>query len=269
MARTSLRAALVQEDLDLEVLVVDDGSAEQAPGGLSGLDDARVRLVRHAEPRGIAAARNTGVREADGEWIAFLDDDDLWSPQQAANADRRRAHDGRRLCLLGRGLGGPGELHLVYGHAPPRADGLARALLRWNVLWGGARTSSPRATSCIARGLRRGALPARRLGPVDSPRARLRSGRRRRRAQSRSSCIAGACSSSTVATCSLEFDYLRGSIAARRARSVEPDAARFARWAAAGHFVPGAGATAARTYLRGTRAPANVVRAAARYSDRP
>jgi glycosyltransferase involved in cell wall biosynthesis len=78
----ALRTALAQEGVELEVVVVDDGSADPAPEALPGLADGRVRLVRHPEPRGVAAARNTGIAEARGEWIAFLDDDDVWSPRK-------------------------------------------------------------------------------------------------------------------------------------------------------------------------------------------
>lgn len=82
LARTALASALAQERVDLEVIVVDDGCVEPAPDALPGLDDRRVRVVRHPEPRGVAAARNAGIAAAQGEWIALLDDDDIWAPQK-------------------------------------------------------------------------------------------------------------------------------------------------------------------------------------------
>jgi glycosyltransferase involved in cell wall biosynthesis len=74
----ALRSALAQGIDGLEVVVVDDGSdpAFAIPDDLAR--DPRVRLVRQARNAGAAAARNRGVREASGEWIAFLDSDDLW-----------------------------------------------------------------------------------------------------------------------------------------------------------------------------------------------
>jgi glycosyltransferase involved in cell wall biosynthesis len=74
----ALRSALAQEHVRVEVVVVDDGSVEPAPSSLQ--NDPRVRVVRHDTSRGVAAARNTGIREARAPWTAFLDDDDLWAP---------------------------------------------------------------------------------------------------------------------------------------------------------------------------------------------
>lgn len=61
-----------------EVLIVDDGSRDDTEAVCRALP-APVRYVRQ-ENAGVSAARNRGVREANGEWIAFLDSDDLWEP---------------------------------------------------------------------------------------------------------------------------------------------------------------------------------------------
>ncbi len=82
LAAFGLRAALAQEDVELEVVVVDDGSDTGVPADLAGGADRRVRVLRQAEPRGAAGARNAGIAVARGEWIAFLDDDDVWSPHK-------------------------------------------------------------------------------------------------------------------------------------------------------------------------------------------
>ena len=76
----ALRSALDQEDVDVEVVVVDDGSTDETPAGLAALDDERVRVVRHEQPGGLARARNAGIAAARTDWVAFLDDDDLWAP---------------------------------------------------------------------------------------------------------------------------------------------------------------------------------------------
>jgi glycosyltransferase involved in cell wall biosynthesis len=78
----ALHGALRQEDVDVEIVVVDEASSDETPERLAGLDDPRVRVFRHERARGVAQARNRGIAEARGEWIAFLDDDDVWSPRK-------------------------------------------------------------------------------------------------------------------------------------------------------------------------------------------
>jgi glycosyltransferase involved in cell wall biosynthesis len=75
----ALSSVLAQTFGDFEVVVVDDGSPE--PLRLAAAD-GRVRLVRHETNRGPSAARNTGIRAARGELVAFLDSDDLWFPKK-------------------------------------------------------------------------------------------------------------------------------------------------------------------------------------------
>jgi len=80
---TALRSALAQGGVSAEVLVVDDGSARPVapePGNSGG----RAVVHRHPDPRGVSAARNTGIAHAKGTWIAFLDDDDVWAPTKLA-----------------------------------------------------------------------------------------------------------------------------------------------------------------------------------------
>ena len=80
LLRTTVAAALAQEGVELEVIVVDDGSTDGTREQLEAIDDPRLRVCRHDASRGVAAARNTGIEAADSAWVAFLDDDDLWAP---------------------------------------------------------------------------------------------------------------------------------------------------------------------------------------------
>ncbi len=78
-----------------EIVVVDDGSKEDPSRLLERfLDSGRVRLLRHASNRGIAAARNTGVRASRSEFVTFLDQDDTWLPcmLEFQLAGQARAH---------------------------------------------------------------------------------------------------------------------------------------------------------------------------------
>jgi glycosyltransferase involved in cell wall biosynthesis len=79
----AIQTVLGQTFDDLEVIVVDDGSGtEYAPEVGSGYE--AVHVVQHEENKGLSTARNTGIAEAKGEYIAFLDDDDRWHKEKIA-----------------------------------------------------------------------------------------------------------------------------------------------------------------------------------------
>jgi glycosyltransferase involved in cell wall biosynthesis len=75
----ALWGALSQTRLPDEILVIDDGSTD-ATAELARSYGPPVRVIAHEQNRGLSAARNTGIRQATGEWIALLDADDLWYP---------------------------------------------------------------------------------------------------------------------------------------------------------------------------------------------
>ena len=81
----AVASCLQQTYRDLEVLVVLDGGRNPAVEEvLARFDDPRLRIVRHEANRGIAEAYNTIVREARGELIAMLGDDDRCEPDRIA-----------------------------------------------------------------------------------------------------------------------------------------------------------------------------------------
>jgi glycosyltransferase involved in cell wall biosynthesis len=91
LVKRAVQSALAQTLKELEVIVVIDGSDEVTPVELAKIDEQRLRVIELPVSQGAADARNVGVSESAGEWIAFLDDDDEWLPQklevqlQAAN----------------------------------------------------------------------------------------------------------------------------------------------------------------------------------------
>jgi GT2 family glycosyltransferase len=75
----AIRSVLDQRGVDLELVVVDDDSDDDTQTVLRQLGDSRLRVIRqHAG--GPSAARNTGAKAASGDWITFLDDDDVALP---------------------------------------------------------------------------------------------------------------------------------------------------------------------------------------------
>ena len=78
----TVQSVLEQTYKEFELLIIDDGSPDQSVEVCQQfLTDSRVRIIRQ-ENRGVCAARNTGIRHAQGEYLAFLDGDDLWLPEK-------------------------------------------------------------------------------------------------------------------------------------------------------------------------------------------
>lgn len=84
-----------------EIVLVDDGSRERGATAAPDSPSLPVVVVRHPKPFGVAQARNTGLGCARGEWVAFLDDDDVWAPtklEQHGAALRERSHAEWSFC---------------------------------------------------------------------------------------------------------------------------------------------------------------------------
>jgi glycosyltransferase involved in cell wall biosynthesis len=76
----AVRSALSQTHTDLEVIVVIDGPDAATSSALASIDDPRLRVLELGQSVGGSDARNAGVLHAQGQWVAFLDDDDEWLP---------------------------------------------------------------------------------------------------------------------------------------------------------------------------------------------
>jgi glycosyltransferase involved in cell wall biosynthesis len=131
--KRSLGGALRQSDVDLEVVVVDDASDSKPPAALSPRADPRVRLVRNPTQRGVAYSRNRGTEEAAAAWVAFLDDDDLWSPAKLARQLAVARTSGADLVYSAAVLLGP-ELEVLRLVPAPSPDALKAGILVQNIL---------------------------------------------------------------------------------------------------------------------------------------
>jgi glycosyltransferase involved in cell wall biosynthesis len=128
----ALETALAQTYPRVETIVVDDGSTDDI-AGVVGARFPSVRLLRLERNSGAAAARNAGVAAARGELIAFLDSDDLWSPEKLAL--QVPAFLGRPdACLSFTDVAiGPAGVDARYSRVqPPRAERPVEQLLEGN-----------------------------------------------------------------------------------------------------------------------------------------
>jgi len=82
LVQRAIHSALRQTIADIEVIVVIDGPDEATQKALSRIADPRLRVLACSQQVGGSEARNTGVRAARADWVAFLDDDDEWFPQK-------------------------------------------------------------------------------------------------------------------------------------------------------------------------------------------
>jgi glycosyltransferase involved in cell wall biosynthesis len=97
MVDEAVASVLAQNYKDFEVIVIDDGSEDGTIEQL-GKYGTRIRLFSESR-RGVAAARNSGVRQSTGRYVAFLDSDDLWKPKKLeVQVGFMESHLGAEIC---------------------------------------------------------------------------------------------------------------------------------------------------------------------------
>ena len=132
----TLGTVLRQRSIDLEAIVIDEGSSDGTRDSVTGLEDPRVRYFRNELPTGVSSARNRGIEEARGEWVAFVDDDDLWAPDKLAEQLVAARRADRPWAYAGAVKVDEGE-RLVGGRPPPHPEEVVERLPRWNAVPGG------------------------------------------------------------------------------------------------------------------------------------
>jgi glycosyltransferase involved in cell wall biosynthesis len=259
----TLAGALDQEGVEHEVVVVDDDSRDETPERLAEIRDARLRVVRNKRPLGVAATRNRGIAEARGEWVAFLDDDDLWSPRKLrAQLDAAEA-EGADFVYAAVVVA---DDHAVPFYEPPLPDPgrLAEELRTANVVPAGS--SNVLARTGLLRAI--GGLDER-FSELDDWDLWLRLAHAGRASACPEVLVAYVEHSANMPTAQEtnlieELDLLvRKHAAASPPVTVEPNRLDFARWVARGHGRAGRRLKALSAYLGAAvryRSPTDVLR---------
>lgn len=129
----SIRSVLKQTVSDLEVIVVDDCSDDALEEVVQGIDDKRVRYVRLAQRSGACVARNKGIDEAKGDYIAFQDSDDAWLPDKLAMQLKamEENHADISFCMLQRHYIGENAKVVAWpSHLEQKSDFIDHTVLR-------------------------------------------------------------------------------------------------------------------------------------------
>jgi glycosyltransferase involved in cell wall biosynthesis len=134
----TLGSVLRQRDVNLEVIIVDEASTDDTAAILAAAarEDPRLRIIRHETARGVSTARNRGAAAASGEWVAFVDDDDLWAPDKLVRQLTAADAAGCDWAYTG-SVSITESLRIVHGEPPPPPADVVRTLPRYNAIPGG------------------------------------------------------------------------------------------------------------------------------------
>lgn len=128
--RNAVNSVLSQTYRHIEIIIVDDGSTDATEAVISLLpkQNKRIYSVKHPFNRGAQAARNTGIKKARGEWIAFLDSDDVLVPKSVElrikTAQKEKVSAVHSECFVIR----EGERRKIFG-VPPLSGNIYPAIL--------------------------------------------------------------------------------------------------------------------------------------------
>ncbi|MGB9961588.1 glycosyltransferase family 2 protein [Halobacterium sp. MBLA0001] len=130
----ALRSVQQQSHENLDIIVVDDCSSDDTSNVVQNLADSRTRYIRHEENKGANAARNTGIKAANGDYIAFLDDDDKWlEPKIEMQLERfKLLPSSYGLVYSGRKIVEDGEV--IEEYIPDKEGDIYDILLNGNII---------------------------------------------------------------------------------------------------------------------------------------
>lgn len=101
----ALESALAQQYVKCEIIIIDDFSKDNTVSILAGYaGNDKVRIIRHSKNRGPAASRNSGIKASRGEFLAFLDADDIWLEGHLARLLKVEADNGGEAIIVGNAI---------------------------------------------------------------------------------------------------------------------------------------------------------------------
>ncbi len=133
----SVNSVLEQTYEHLELIVVDDGSDDGTLNRLLSYSDERMRVLRQSSNQGANAARNRGLRAAEGKYIAFQDSDDRWYPEKLEKQVYRMKTSPDRVGIVYSAYWNVQSTFSSYlpQQIPPKMSGdLSRVLLQFNIV---------------------------------------------------------------------------------------------------------------------------------------
>lgn len=95
----SIQSVINQTYKNWELIIVDDCSTDNTDEVVSFYKDQRIKYLKNEKNSGAAITRNKALREAQGEWIAFLDSDDLWAPEKLEHQINFMKNNGYNLSF--------------------------------------------------------------------------------------------------------------------------------------------------------------------------
>ncbi len=130
----TIEAILKQTFRDFELIILDDCSRDGTEKVIRGFTDKRIRYFKHDSGRLVAINRNYGMSRADGEYIAFCDDDDIWLPEKLEKQLPEFEKDEKlgMVCSNGMNFDDTGDLHIMYGDRISDSSFTLKSLLRFN-----------------------------------------------------------------------------------------------------------------------------------------
>ena len=117
--RSAVKSVLNQTFQDFEIVIIDDASKDHTQEVIANFNDTRIKVIHNQVSKGAAGARNIGLINTSGEYIAFLDDDDEWLPEKLKI----------QTCLLDNS---PPEVGGIYTYSFIKEKVSGRVLSIWN-----------------------------------------------------------------------------------------------------------------------------------------